>query len=280
MELRPDFNRILKAFWREGEPDRVPLAELGVAPQIMSEFLGHPFRTTKDRVDFFAMAGYDYVKLSPIVNMNPAGIQPKEQSERNINRAEAVDRDWAPEGQGMITSREEFDRYVWPDPRDISYEMFEETPSLLPQGMGVIGQYGDIFTLTWELMGFETFSYALVDQTDLVEDLWNTVGEIIYGMFKKMAAYEFVGALWYSDDIAYQTGLLVSLGLLAVMLYSLWNSPFQISGAPVAEGAGLGLGRQLLTKFVLPFEIVSVLLLAALIGNGVVAVDDARDCGF
>ncbi|MEW5875391.1 MAG: NADH-quinone oxidoreductase subunit J [Candidatus Zixiibacteriota bacterium] len=70
------------------------------------------------------------------------------------------------------------------------------------------------------------------------------------------------------------TGLLVSLGLLAVMLYSLWDSPFQFSGAPVAEGAGLTLGRQLLTKFVLPFEIVSVLLLAALIGAVVIAKKD------
>jgi len=41
-----------------------------------------------------------------------------------------------------------------------------------------------------------------------------------------------------------------------------------------AEGAGVALGRQLLTKFVLPFEIVSVLLLAALIGAVVIAKKD------
>jgi NADH-quinone oxidoreductase subunit J len=69
-------------------------------------------------------------------------------------------------------------------------------------------------------------------------------------------------------------GLVVSLGLLAVMLYSLWESPFQFSGAPVAEGAGAKLGELLLTKFVLPFEIVSVLLLAALIGAVVIAKKD------
>jgi hypothetical protein len=66
----PNFNRILKAFRLEGEPDRVPLAELGVAPSIMSEILGRPFKTTGDRIEFFAKMGYDYVKLSPIVNMN------------------------------------------------------------------------------------------------------------------------------------------------------------------------------------------------------------------
>jgi uroporphyrinogen decarboxylase len=206
----PNFNRILKAFRLEGEPDRVPLAELGVAPSIMSEILGRPFKTTGDRIEFFAKMGYDYVKLSPIVNMNPANIRPQGEKPKEISVAGAVDRDWAPEGAGMITNREEFERYVWPRPEEISYRMLDEPPALLPDGMGGIAQYGDIFTLTWELMGFETFSYALIDQPDLVEDLWNTIGELVYGMFEKMASYDFVGALWYSDDIAYQTGLLVS----------------------------------------------------------------------
>jgi NADH-quinone oxidoreductase subunit J len=71
------------------------------------------------------------------------------------------------------------------------------------------------------------------------------------------------------------TGLIVSLGLLAVILYSLWKTPFQISPAAMPEGAaGAKLGELLLTKFVLPFEIVSVLLLAALIGAVVIAKRD------
>lgn len=70
------------------------------------------------------------------------------------------------------------------------------------------------------------------------------------------------------------TGLLVALGLLAVMLYSFWESPFDVAAVPVAEGAGATLGRLLLTDFVLPFEVVSVLLLAALIGAVVIARKD------
>jgi NADH-quinone oxidoreductase subunit J len=70
------------------------------------------------------------------------------------------------------------------------------------------------------------------------------------------------------------TGLLVSLGLLAVIVYSLWQTPFPISAAPMPEGAGGTIGRLLLTQFVLPFEIVSVLLLGALIGAVVIAQKD------
>jgi NADH-quinone oxidoreductase subunit J len=70
------------------------------------------------------------------------------------------------------------------------------------------------------------------------------------------------------------TGLIVSAGLLAVILYSLWKTPFEVSSGVVAEGAGMTLGQLLLTKYVLPFEIVSVLLLAALIGAVVIAKKD------
>ena len=43
---------------------------------------------------------------------------------------------------------------------DIDYSRYEQVKQLLPDSMGVIGQYGDIFTLVWELMGFETFAFA------------------------------------------------------------------------------------------------------------------------
>lgn len=72
------------------------------------------------------------------------------------------------------------------------------------------------------------------------------------------------------------TGFIVSLVLLAVILYSLWKTPFQVSSQAMAEGAGAKLGELLLTKWVLPFEIVSVLLLAALIGAVVIAKRDTR----
>ena len=67
---------------------------------------------------------------------------------------------------------------------------------------------------------------------------------------------------------------LVSAGLLVVILYSLWKTPFAVSPDAVAEGAGMTLGQLLLTKYVLPFEIVSVLLLGALIGAVVIAKKD------
>jgi NADH-quinone oxidoreductase subunit J len=71
-------------------------------------------------------------------------------------------------------------------------------------------------------------------------------------------------------------GLLISSGLLAVILYALYKTPFTESALPPGEGAGMTLGKLSLTKYVLPFEVVSVLLLAALIGAVVIARRDAK----
>lgn len=70
------------------------------------------------------------------------------------------------------------------------------------------------------------------------------------------------------------TGLAISLGLLIIMLYSLWNTPMPVSQGVPTGVAGHKLGEMFLTTFVLPFEIVSVLLVAALIAALIIAKKD------
>ena len=53
--------------------------------------------------------------------------------------------------------------------------------------MGVIGQYGDIFTMTWEMMGFENFSIALFENEELVKELNNRLGNLVLSMFEYFA---------------------------------------------------------------------------------------------
>jgi uroporphyrinogen decarboxylase len=131
-----------------------------------------------------------------------------------------VVRNWASEAEGVITNMEEFERYVFPSYENgISMAAFEQAGELLPPGMKVIGQYGDIFTWVWTLMGFETFSMALFDQPELVERMFDKLGGLIYSMFERMVEYDCVGALWYSDDIAYTESLMVSPATLRQYLF-------------------------------------------------------------
>jgi len=214
----PDFSRLDKALRCEGEPDYVPLVELGIAKNIKEYWLGRPWATIQDEVEFAVSAGYDYIKLQPVIDMNP-GRFGMDHAPMKTKTADGGDRTWASEHGGIIANLEDFEQYVWPKKQDISYSRIEEARALLPDGMKVIGQYGDIFTMAWGLTGFEQFSLALYTDPDLVAALMEKIGSLILSMYETMVTFDHIGALWYSDDIAYTTGLMISPDALREYLF-------------------------------------------------------------
>jgi len=209
MDFQPDFNRLRTALFG-GQPDRVPLLELAVANSVMEKFLNKPIVSISDRIEFAQRAGYDYIKLSPGIDMNPGKISPKEGERISASTETTNERSWHASGKGIITSLEEFERFRWPTPQEVDYSDFEQAVALLPDNMKIIGQYGDIFTWTWDFMGFETFSFALVDDPQLVELIFNKIGSIVLTLFETIVTFDKIGALFYSDDIAINTGLFVA----------------------------------------------------------------------
>lgn len=209
--MRPDIQQLIHTLRRQ-RGAFVPLAELGVHPMIKERFIGHPLLTLGDEVEFWYGAGYDYVKLQPTVDFNPGKIGKSDKVTYNSDGT--VSRKWASEGKGIITTDDEYERYRFPRASDFDYGRFEQIRALLHPGMGVIGQYGDIFTMTWEMMGFETFSIALHENPALVQALNSTIGNLVVSMFEYFAQMDAVDILWYSDDIAYTDGLMVSPAML------------------------------------------------------------------
>lgn len=214
----PNFERLRTTLFG-GQADRVPLLELAIDLGVMGAYLGRKVETLTDQIDFFVAAGYDYIRLAPIVDFNPAKIEPKEGVRQSAASSTDRERTWSAEGAGVITTMEEFERYRWPRPEEIDYHNFELVQQVLPDGMKIIGQYGDIFTMVWERMGFTTFSYALVEEPELVARMFDTIGGLVYGMFATMADVPNVGGLFYSDDIAFSSGLLCSPHVLRTYLF-------------------------------------------------------------
>ncbi len=211
MKQRPDIEQFINTLKRQ-KAGYVPLAELGIHPVIKQRLLGRPILNLKDDVEFWQSAGYDYIKLQPEADFNPEakGLNGKV----SFNEDGTLKRKWASEGQGVITCDADFEAYKFPDTSEFDYSRFEQVRSFLPDGMGVIGQYGDIFTMTWEMMGFESFSLALFMQPELVKRLNDRIGDLVLSMFEYFAQSDAVDVLWYSDDIAYTNGLLVSPDML------------------------------------------------------------------
>jgi NADH-quinone oxidoreductase subunit J len=62
-------------------------------------------------------------------------------------------------------------------------------------------------------------------------------------------------------------GLTSAGAILLIFLRSLLSTPFGATGSPTLEGGTMDLGKLLFTpQYVLPFEIVSILLLVAMVG--------------
>ncbi len=213
----PNFNRFRCMLLRTGEPDRVPLGDIGVHILHKEHVLGRPIRSLEDEVAFWIQAGYDYVPLEQGFQLTDLI---KRQSMHQIEASYAADtdevqrREWATEGKGLITKREDLEAVAWPDPDALDYSRFERIGSLLPPKMKVIAVLGKVFTSVSWLMGLEGFSMSLVDAPDLVADLFERVGRFQYRVFENMLQFDCVGAFWHADDIAFATQLMVNPHLL------------------------------------------------------------------
>jgi uroporphyrinogen decarboxylase len=89
-------------------------------------------------------------------------------------------------------------------------EIFSEIAAALCPGMRIVAYQGHIFTPAWQLMGFESFCFALQDDPALVEALFERVGSIQYAILERVTSFPQVAAAWWPDDIAYTEGLMVA----------------------------------------------------------------------
>ena len=215
---QPDFSQLQNTLFNK-VTSKIPLIELGIDPYIKSMILGRPYQTLTDEAEFMYHMGYDFVKIQPQISFD-IHIQHLAKGTDSAQLG-STDRAWAPPSEGIIKNWQEFEKFNWPEKSQIDYSRFEYIKKLLPEGMGVIGQYGDIFTLVWEMMGFENFAIAIYEQPDLVSALFQKISELILHMFETMADIDWVGALWYSDDIAYSSGLMVNPDILRTYFFPL-----------------------------------------------------------
>ena len=215
--LEPDFQRLRTVLLMEGEPDRVPNAELHVDWQIKQAFLGRPIEKIQDDVDFWYRAGYDYIYLRANYEYRMVGDGTADEDRTYAGDMQLST--WDGEEVSLVSNWEEYESYPWPYPDSIDYSNLVECAQGLYPGMKIISGVGGIFTRVWRIMGFDPFCYALVDQPDLVEAMFRRVGETQLEVFRRIVEMEEIGAMWYGDDLAYGTGTMVSPAVLRRHLF-------------------------------------------------------------
>ena len=211
----PDFDRFLAAI-KGGHADRVPVAEALVDNGIKAAVLGRPVLNLADDVAFWAKAGYDFICL-PSGLLDPGqtvdGDRPLGSREDSYVPATGQVQ-WANEGQGVIRGIGDVEAYPWPSVEQLIPDHLSEVAPLLLDGMKVVVTTGKVFTAAWQLMGFESFCFAVYDKPALVETLLKRIARLQLAAYERICEIDSIGGFWFSDDMAHADGMMVSPEIL------------------------------------------------------------------
>jgi uroporphyrinogen decarboxylase len=210
-EPSPDFSSLRNVLTGESPPARLPFVDLFVDQEMKEQLLGRPVapyysldpddirQQVDDEIEFRYKFGYDYVDVLSFVYF---GTSFKTSS--NSSRV------WITESSTMIANREDFEKHQWPDPEWIHYSNMEYAASRLPEGMRIIPRVSGIFENVSWLTGIENLSYLLIDDPQLVAEMFDIVGSILLKVTENLVQMEGAGALFMGDDLGFRTGTLMS----------------------------------------------------------------------
>lgn len=229
----PNFENLRRALLRQGPAGPVPFIELFADPAVMEEVLGEKFPVELPQftgggdqyggpidpltgiqvldliLRFCYETGYDYVFTSPMLVFPRSNYAMAEDPSGRKNWSGGK-RFWQDEETGPIQSWADFESFPWPKADHIGYGGMEYLNAVVPEGMRIIVDMPGIFENTTWLMGFASYSYALYDQPDLVQAITERVAELVIASVQTAVTYDNVGAIFFTDDLGYSNGTLVS----------------------------------------------------------------------
>jgi len=91
-------------------------------------------------------------------------------------------------------------------------------------------------------------------------------GILVLLLFGVMLSQRFSGAEMRTGAVRLWPAIAVCAGVAAILIVTIMKNPWQVTTASAMEPTVHELGNLLMTDYLIPFEIVSVLLLAALVG--------------
>ena len=206
-DRKPDFNNLLKVLKRE-KPERPTLFEFFLNNDLYRN-LTHKneykesdvYSDLKRLIDAFSIAGYDYVTM----------LGSDFRFESNRQKKEGMASISLNEGS-VISDRESFEKYSWPEPDQYDYTRLEKLSEYLPGNMKIIayGPNGVLETVV-ELVGYENLCYIINDDPDLAQDIFDAVGSRFVRYYEICSGFDPVGALISNDDWGFNTQTFLSV---------------------------------------------------------------------
>lgn len=105
----------------------------------------------------------------------------------------------------------------------------------------------------------------------IVQILIYVGGILILLLFGVMLSQKITKVDLRSESMQLTPAVIVVGGVLAVLLMAIRSTPWKLTSSLTFEPTTKAIGRLMMTEYLIPFEIASVLLLAALIGAAYIA---------
>jgi uroporphyrinogen decarboxylase len=184
--------------------------------EVVEAFVGRP-ADLATYASFWAEAGYDYVLLQvrgqPLADSRQVKIA---EGQLALHGAEATVSTF---GAARIRDEQSFEGYPWIRPRDVYYRDVDLIRDHLADGMKLIVNCGPIFQFLFRSMGLETLSIAMLENPPLLHAIAERAGRLVVQIVESLAQREWIGGIWYGDDMAYTEGLLVSPAFLRTYVF-------------------------------------------------------------
>jgi uroporphyrinogen decarboxylase len=175
-----------------------PLHARVVEPETMEKFAGHPRRETLFTIQAFRNLGYDYATVRACDFKFPVD-EIAHKNTISLNDG------------SMITDRESFEKYPWPEVGAFPFGRLELTERDIPEGMKfiVIGP-GGVLENAIRLVGYERLCMMTYDDPQLVGDIFSAVGSRLVEYYRRAVEYRSVGAVWVNDDWGFKTQVMLA----------------------------------------------------------------------
>jgi uroporphyrinogen decarboxylase len=232
-ERKPDFERFVRAI-TTNEPGPVTIGDLFADPETVENFLSvkifdwlklletpdfkitykevwEGFKAARHFVRFCTAAGWDYTFAFSAIPFPGYTLTVSENTSKEVEEGR---RGWVNDNRGPIMSWEDFDNYKWPTNYKAINAMSLVTAKSVPDGMKVMVIPGGMFEWTTWLMGLVPFSYALVDDPELVDAVIEKVSHTIYKTVEGLMDEPNIGGMFMGDDLGFSTGTMVSPDVL------------------------------------------------------------------
>jgi len=220
---KPNFERLDTVLRLEGEPDHVPFFEIYMDKEVMEALSGIPLTRIdlSDKIQFnfylksvanlYAKFGYDYVPLRASPDFPRSNVKFAADTATRLHKQ----REWLDEQKGTIQTREDLDKYSWPDFEQLTETRLEHVKMqarYLQEGMKIVPYTSGVFENVSRLIGIVPFLQKIYTDPKLVEEISAKVAKTIISYVDAMMDHKMVGALIYNDDMGYKTGPMMSPG--------------------------------------------------------------------